>query len=63
VVFAVTAKDEMRKKNWGISENVDLAVEVKEVKSKETDSNLNILNLDIFTLTSTKFLKWHQFPC
>lgn len=42
--------------------NTYLSVQVQEIKGKQTDANLNILNLDIFALPPAQLLERHQLP-
>jgi hypothetical protein len=47
---------------WKIcSRDMYFAIEIQKIKSKEADADLDILNLDIFSLPLAEFLERHQF--
>jgi hypothetical protein len=36
------------------------AVEVQQIKSKQTNADLDVLNFDVFAFAFAQFLEWHQ---
>ena len=42
--------------------NTYFAVEIQEIEREETDTDLNVLDLDVLAFSPTEFLERHQFP-
>ena len=40
-----------------------LSIQIKKIKGKEANSNLNIFDFHVFPFTLTELLERHKFPC